>query len=206
MIFLKYVDDETFVYLDPPYIPISNTSNFTNYTHLGFKLEDHIRLSKFVKSIDKRGGRFLLSNSDPKNVDPDNGLIENLYGKFNISRVPARRVINSDPNKRGYVYEVLVKNLKVVFMDIIKQMNDLMVELESLEFVDWVSLMNWILFQFFMVGDVIGFIVRFWESDDGKNRKVLESVVRGFGDILECFMVSISDNCWFDIYIVKVLG
>lgn len=108
--FLKYVDDETFVYLDPPYIPISNTSNFTNYTHLGFKLEDHIRLSKFVKTIDKRGGRFLLSNSDPKNVDPDNGLIENLYGKFNISRVPARRVINSDPNKRGYVYEVLVKN------------------------------------------------------------------------------------------------
>lgn len=92
-------------------------------------------------------------------------------------------------------------------MDIIKQMNDLRVELESLEFVDWVFIDELdFVSVFYGSGDVIGFIVRFWESDDGKNRKVLESVVRGFGDILECFMVSISDNCWFDIYIVKVLG
>lgn len=92
-------------------------------------------------------------------------------------------------------------------MDIIKQMNDLRVELESLEFVDWVFFDELdFVSVFYGSGDVIGFIVRFWESDDGKNRKVLESVVRGFGDILECFMVSISDNCWFDIYIVKVLG
>lgn len=92
-------------------------------------------------------------------------------------------------------------------MDIIKQMNDLRVELESLEFVDWV-LFDELDFVSVFYGswDVIGFIVRFWESDDGENRKVLESVVRGFGDILECFMVSMSDNCWFDIYIVKVLG
>lgn len=92
-------------------------------------------------------------------------------------------------------------------MDIIKQMNDLRVELESLEFVDWVFFDELdFVSVFYGSGDVIGFIVRFWESDDGKNRKVLESVVRGFGDILECFMVSMSDNCWFDIYIVKVLG
>lgn len=92
-------------------------------------------------------------------------------------------------------------------MDII-EMNDLKAELESLGFVDWV-LFDELDFVSVFYGswDVIGFIVRFWESDyDGKNRKVLESVVRGFGDILECFMVSMSDNCWFDIYIVKVLG
>ena len=91
-------------------------------------------------------------------------------------------------------------------MDIIEQMNDLKVELESLEFVDWV-LFDGLDFVSVFYGSwgVIGFIVRFWESDyDGKNRKVLESVIRGFGDILECFMVSMSDNCWFDIYIVKV--
>lgn len=59
------------------------------------------------------GGKRQLLNVLDANLPvdiPDNGLIENLYGKFNISRVPARRVINSDPNKRGYVYEVLVKN------------------------------------------------------------------------------------------------
>lgn len=91
-------------------------------------------------------------------------------------------------------------------MDIIEQMNDLRVELESLEFVDWV-LFDELDFVSVFYGswDVIGFIVRFWESDyDGKNRKVLESVVRGFGNILECFMVSMGRDCCFDIYVIKV--
>lgn len=90
-------------------------------------------------------------------------------------------------------------------MDIIEQMNDLRVELESLEFVDWVLFdgLDFVSIYYDSV-DVIGFIVRFWESDyTDKNRRVLESVIRGFGDVLECFMVG-CDGCSFDIYIIRV--
>lgn len=91
-------------------------------------------------------------------------------------------------------------------MDIIEQMNDLRVELESLEFVDWVLFNELDFVSVFYDGiDVLGFMVRFWESDySNKNMRVLESVIRGFGDILEHFMVSMGRDCCFDIYVIKV--
>lgn len=95
-------------------------------------------------------------------------------------------------------------------MDIIEQMNDLRVELESLEFVDWVLFDDlWVSSVFYSSSDVIPFMVRFWGSGDGdRNEKLLESVIRGFGDILEHFSIcSCVDgvDVWFDIYILKVI-
>lgn len=82
-----------FVYFDPPYLPISHTSNFTNYTKDAFSLDDHKRLARLFKTLAKRGVFVLLSNH---NVP----LIDELYNGFVIERTPVRRAINSDASKR----------------------------------------------------------------------------------------------------------
>ena len=99
-----YVDDETFVYFDPPYKPLNKTSSFTSYTKYNFDDNDQIRLAKFYKKLDKKGCKLMLSNSD--NLE----FFEKLYGGFNIKKVIARRIINSKGNKRGAIFELLILN------------------------------------------------------------------------------------------------
>jgi len=99
-----YVDDETFVYFDPPYKPLNKTSSFTSYTKYNFDDNDQIRLAKFYKKLDKKGCKLMLSNSD--NLE----FFEKLYGGFNIKKVIARRIINSKGNKRGEIFELLILN------------------------------------------------------------------------------------------------
>ncbi len=105
-----FIDNNTFVYFDPPYRPIKPTSNFTSYSKDSFTDEDQIELAEFFKKMDKKSAHLLLSNSDPKNYDLNDDFFDDLYKGFNIKRVKASRTINSNKNERGQIYEVLINN------------------------------------------------------------------------------------------------
>lgn len=107
---LDLIDDKTFVYFDPPYRPITSSSAFTAYVASGFNDENQKELAQFCKEVDKRGGKFMLSNSDPHNEDPNDDFFDELYKDFTIERVSASRAINSDGKKRGKINEILVQN------------------------------------------------------------------------------------------------
>lgn len=92
-----------FVYLDPPYAPLSETSSFTSYTSQGFPLEEQIRLKKSLDRLNEKGVLFMQSNS----ASP---LIFDLYSEYNIDLVKASRSINSDSAKRGKINEVIITN------------------------------------------------------------------------------------------------
>lgn len=89
------------VYFDPPYMPLSETANFTEYMAGGFDLPEHQRLAACFRGLAERGVKVLLSNSDTPEVRA-------LYVGFQIDTVSAKRNINSDGDKRGFVSEVLV--------------------------------------------------------------------------------------------------
>lgn len=93
----------TFVYLDPPYDPVSETSSFTGYSKGGFSRSDQIRLRECCDDLDRRGIKFMLSNS----ATP---FILEQYSQYNITVVQAKRAINSVGSKRGDVDEVVVRN------------------------------------------------------------------------------------------------
>jgi len=106
----KYIREGTFVYLDPPYRPISKTSNFTMYSKDGFTDFDQLKLANFYKNIDQKGAYLMLSNSDPKNNDLTDTFFENLYGKYNIDTVGAKRNINRNSAGRGTINELIIMN------------------------------------------------------------------------------------------------
>jgi len=105
----EFIDGSSFVYLDPPYRPLKS-SGFTSYTKIDFDDNEQKRLAKFCFRIDKLGGKFLLSNSDPKNSNPDDNFFDDLYSDFRIIRINARRNINRNGNERGSVSELLIMN------------------------------------------------------------------------------------------------
>jgi DNA adenine methylase len=100
---LKEADKNSFVYLDPPYYPVSGSANFTGYIQGGWNEADQIRLKEACDRLHKQGIKFMQSNSC---VD----FIKNLYSDYHIHIVKANRAINSDGEKRGEVEEVLIKN------------------------------------------------------------------------------------------------
>ena len=100
---LADIKSGTFVYLDPPYDPVSATSNFTGYTRGGFAKEEQIRLRRCCDELDSRGIKFMLSNS----ATP---FIMEQYKEYNITVVRAKRAINSVGSKRGDVDEIVVRN------------------------------------------------------------------------------------------------
>lgn len=100
---VKGMRKQAFVYFDPPYHPLSDSSSFTGYTLDGFDKNDQIRLKELCDDLNERGCRFLLSNSSAS-------FILELYKDYNIELVGASRSINSKGNKRGEVKEVLVSN------------------------------------------------------------------------------------------------
>lgn len=107
---LPFVDDETFVYFDPPYRPLSESSSFVSYSKDDFNDEDQTKLSELFCTLDSIGARLLLSNSDPKNTVPDDNFFDELYSGYKIERVSANRAINSNPEKRGPITELLISN------------------------------------------------------------------------------------------------
>jgi len=103
----------SFVYFDPPYRPLNITSNFTSYSKFDFSDEDQIQLAHFYEEMSNAGALVMLSNSDPKNENPDDNFFDELYCKFYIHRIKARRAINSNGERRGLISEILVTNYKV---------------------------------------------------------------------------------------------
>ena len=106
----SFIDKDTFVYLDPPYRPISKTSGFTAYNTDVFDDNEQIRLSKFIDEINLVGAKIVLSNSDPKNVNEEDNFFDDLYKNYKINRVEANRAINSKGDKRGKINELLICN------------------------------------------------------------------------------------------------
>lgn len=106
----KYIDNHTFVYFDPPYRPLSPTASFTSYSKDSFSEQDQIKLAKFCRQIHSKGAKFLLSNSDPKNEDPNDHFFEDHYKEFTIDRVKANRAINCKSSGRGKINELIVLN------------------------------------------------------------------------------------------------
>ena len=100
---LRRITKDYFVYLDPPYDPVSDTASFTGYNKGGFDKNEQIRLKQCCDDLNGRGIKFLLSNSATT-------FIKDLYRDYHISVVEAKRVINSDAKKRGVTPEVLIRN------------------------------------------------------------------------------------------------
>lgn len=100
---LKDAKKGDFVYLDPPYQPMSKSSSFTEYTDVGFTYEDQIRLKEECDRLDKTGVKFLLSNSDSP-------LMHSLYDGYTMQVIPVKRFINCNSEKRDNVNEILISN------------------------------------------------------------------------------------------------
>lgn len=109
---LHIIDESCFVYLDPPYRPISATSNFTGYSATNFTALDQHRLSVFCQRADASGAKILMSNSDPANIDPDDRFFHDFYPNFHIERTSANRMVNCRADKRGKITELLVMNYR----------------------------------------------------------------------------------------------
>lgn len=92
-----------FVYLDPPYDPVSDTANFTGYIKGGFGKTEQKRLKECCDKLNERGIKFMLSNSATE-------YVKELYSDYNITTVKAKRTINSNASKRGQIEELLIRN------------------------------------------------------------------------------------------------
>lgn len=103
---LKGIRKGSFVYLDPPYMPLSTSSSFTGYTAAGFGPQEQVELKRQCDLLNKRGIKFLLSNSCCD-------FIEDLYQDYIVERVSAKRAINARADKRGAIDEVLVRNYEI---------------------------------------------------------------------------------------------
>ena len=108
----EYIDENTFVYFDPPYRPLSVTSAFTSYTKENFDDENQKELAKYYKELDLKNAKLMLSNSNPKNTNKEDDFFEEIYKGFNINQVSAKRMINSDSKGRGEISELLITNYK----------------------------------------------------------------------------------------------
>jgi DNA adenine methylase len=107
------VDENTFVYFDPPYRPISQTASFTTYTGATFKDKEQIQLAHFFQKLDKeKGAKLMLSNSDPTHENPEDDFFEKAFSGYNIFKVSANRAINCNGTKRGKINELLITNYK----------------------------------------------------------------------------------------------
>lgn len=89
------------IYLDPPYAPVSGTSDFTAYTKDGFTWEDQVKVHDFAEALRSRGCHVVLSNAGIPSI-------RELYSGWQIDEVSVRRNINSDGTKRGGVPEFII--------------------------------------------------------------------------------------------------
>ena len=97
---LTKVQKSDFVYFDPPYVPLDDTSSFTSYTKAGFDIDMQFKLRDVCDELDSMGVKFMLSNSDTK-------LVNELYSNYEIKKVFASRAVNANADGRGKITEVL---------------------------------------------------------------------------------------------------
>lgn len=100
---LNYVSTGDFVYLDPPYIPLSTTASFTSYAKEDFGMNEQIALKELCDKLNALGVNFMLSNSDTEQSNE-------LYKNYNIEKLYASRFINSKSSGRGKISEIVVRN------------------------------------------------------------------------------------------------
>lgn len=112
---LRFATKNSFFYFDPPYKPLSETSSFNAYAKEAFNDSEQIRLSEFCKEIEKRGAKFILSNSDVKGRNPNDNFFDDLYRQFIIQRVWAKRIVNANAEKRGKLTELMIQNFESNF-------------------------------------------------------------------------------------------
>lgn len=105
-----FIDEKTFVYLDPPYRPLNKTSCFTSYTKYDFTDKEQIELAEYIHKLDEKGAKILLSNSDPKNYNKEDNFFDELYSDYRIEKVLGNRMINSNGENRKKIGEILVRN------------------------------------------------------------------------------------------------
>lgn len=103
----SHAQGNTLFYFDPPYRPLNNTSSFNDYTKEAFNDFAQRRLKEFCDRVEEAGYKFMLSNSDCKDM-----FFDDLYAQYIIERVQASRSINSNPAKRGKLDEILVRNYR----------------------------------------------------------------------------------------------
>ena len=101
---LKYIKKGDFVYLDPPYAPISKTAHFTQYTEKNFKEFDQLRLKDYCDKINKKGAKFIVHNSDVE-------LIREMYSSYNKIKTPISRTIAAKKESRKKINELIITNL-----------------------------------------------------------------------------------------------
>ena len=107
---IKYSNEKTFIYFDPPYRPLNITSGFTSYTKDDFDDDDQKELAKFYRGLNNTNAKLMLSNSNPKNTNINDTFFDDIYNGFNINEVYANRCINSKASKRGAISELLITN------------------------------------------------------------------------------------------------
>ena len=104
------ITENTFVYFDPPYRPLSATSGFTSYTKEDFNDENQKELARYYNQLNSKNAKLMLSNSNPKNVNEENTFFDVIYNGFVINEVSAKRMINSNAKGRGEISELLITN------------------------------------------------------------------------------------------------
>lgn len=108
----KYIEENTFIYFDPPYRPINKTSSFTSYSKEDFNDENQKELGEYFRKINDNNSnvKLMLSNSNPKNNNEEDDFFEQIYNGFKINEIKANRMINSNKEKRGKISELLITN------------------------------------------------------------------------------------------------
>jgi len=107
---IDHVEGLTFFYLDPPYRPLDSTSSFTAYAKGDFNDNDQRALAAFCHQLTERGCLWMESNADCSSKNPEDTFFEELYEDYIIDRVYASRFINANPEKRGKLTELIIKN------------------------------------------------------------------------------------------------
>ena len=107
---LEHAGDKTCFYLDPPYKPLSTSSNFNAYAKGAFDDTEQVRLKEFCETLNVNNHQWILSNSDVKDCAQNGNFFDDLYASFNVLRVNASRNINSIGAKRGKISELLITN------------------------------------------------------------------------------------------------
>ncbi|MBX9692518.1 MAG: DNA adenine methylase [Cyanobacteria bacterium] len=105
-----HLDPKVFAYLDPPYRPISSTSNFTAYSSSTFTDSDQQRLADFCKVATSLGSRLMISNSDPDNIAPADTYFQDNFPGYRIVRAYANRMVNCKADRRGKISELIIMN------------------------------------------------------------------------------------------------
>ncbi len=97
------LSERTFLYLDPPYDPLSETSNFRGYTSSGFQASEQKRLARCIRHWDREGHKIMLSQSDTPQI-------RELYRGFNITEICAARSVAAQAASRTSVGELVIRN------------------------------------------------------------------------------------------------